>query len=259
MKRPTALRIDPPADLSGLEGLCRAAREAGFDGVELPVTMPSERPKSPAMMSAILRTTGLEALNEKVLAVAARCPATDPGPAVEHVSALLRFAAEVGARCLNLTVWPLDRSAGSDGRGSFSDGLNFMYELLRGVRFEAQAAGVPVALEAVVGGAWVSPVELREVIDRANSWALGVCLDVPRISSIGPGADWIETLDYRVWSVRLDLSALSSADRPGESAANGRTLADALHVLDEDRLIIASGKEHPAELRTALDKLIPGC
>ena len=49
----------------------------------------------------------------------------------------------------------------------------------------------------------LSPVELREIIDEANSASVGVCIDVDRVAQVGSAADWITTLRHRVHVVRF--------------------------------------------------------
>ena len=104
----------------------------------------------------------------------------------------------------------------------YQDALNFAYHLLRETRYEAESTGVPVALEAATGGCLLSPVELRETIDAANSWALGVCLDCDRVASVGSPADWLATLNRRVRCIRVHGSASLAPSHAVSAVSSGQ-------------------------------------
>jgi sugar phosphate isomerase/epimerase len=177
---------------------------------------------------------------------------------VEEVIALLRFGSRLQTQCLNLTIpaigrgaWPRSESTGTRDEtvGGYQDAVNLAYAILARVRFEAEAAGVAIALEAGAGGAFLSPVELRELIDAANSSAFGVCVDVQRIASFAHPEDWLATLGHRVHSIRVPQrvpDGLSQRVR----AAGAIDLAAIGAVLDEieyGRSIIIDTGDDPAE------------
>jgi len=118
---------------------------------------------------------------------------------------------------------------------------------------------VVVALEAGANGCLLSPVELREIIDAANSWAVGVCIDVARIGRIGSPADWLRILRARVHAVRVNSDYLH--DRPDQSTRvepiNPALIAEALDEIQYDRIVIATGTGDPAPIRANLMNL--GC
>jgi sugar phosphate isomerase/epimerase len=127
--------------------------------------------------------------------------------AIHETTEILDRCAAVGATCLNLTVPPLrpfepDKSE-ADAFTRYQDQLNFAFLLLHRARFSAERTGVPLALEAAAGGGLRSPVELREIIDEANSATIGACLDAARLATLGSPADWVETLGPRVHALRL--------------------------------------------------------
>jgi len=100
----------------------------------------------------------------------------------------------------------MDTKRESSGFARYQDALNFAYQLLRAARFEAEAAGVVVAVEAAHDGCLLSPVELRELIDAVNSWVVGACLDVDRVRTVGEPIDWLTTLTHRVKAVRSNVA-----------------------------------------------------
>jgi sugar phosphate isomerase/epimerase len=81
--------------------------------------------------------------------------------------------------------------------------------LLRGLHLQAESTGVAIAVEAAHGRWLLSPVELRELIDAANSWAIGACIDLARVSAVGSPIDWITTLTHRVKAVRWNVGPKS--------------------------------------------------
>lgn len=266
MERDVLYRMEPSATGAGLQERLGCIVEAGFDGIELPLepvhtsktgdgTVPVEvREVNELPMPTRLGRGGLQ-----VRAVAARCHTCDTQAASRELSTLIDRTAESGAQCLNLMIPPLARSRGDRGFTSYQTALNFAYELLHRARFEAEVAGVVLALEAGANGCLLSPVELRQVIDAANSWAVGACIDVARIGRIGSPADWLRTLTARVHSVRVDCTR--PADQPASTrpdhSIDFAAIAEALHDIRYDRIVIAAGLGDPTEIRTELTRL--GC
>ena len=162
-----------------------------------------------------------------------------PEPCVESLAALLPWAAGLGARCVNVTIPPLRSRCSQTGFERYQDALNFAYGLLHAIRFAAEEAGAAVALEAGIGGCLLSPVELREIIDNANSWAVGSVIDADRIAAGGCVEDWLRTLTHRVHAVRLpgDYSRESTGAAP-RSGGFESPLNRLLDELRYDRAVI---------------------
>ncbi len=199
-KRSILLRVGPLGDADSASSTMANALLIGFVGVVIVLREVEER------------TVARPAADGAVIAVAAKCRSTDVESGLAEVSALLRLAATCRATCLNLTLPPVDGCEGGTGFSRYQDGLNFAYRILYDLRHEAEGAGVGVAIEAATGGGLLSPVELREIINQANSSGVGVCLDVTHVSRVGVVEDWIATLGYRVKSVRVGSSAGSAFD-----------------------------------------------
>jgi sugar phosphate isomerase/epimerase len=162
------------------------------------------------------------------LAIALERLGADPIEAVAPIRVCLKHAALWGACVCSVALPPVRRN----GKTAVAfprcqEALNFADVLLRRLRLEAEAAGVPLALEAAAGGCLLSPVELRELIDGACSWAVGACLDWTTVTRVGDFADWCETLARRVHCVRIPAD---QGRGPGEEA---KRLADHVqNVLD---------------------------
>jgi sugar phosphate isomerase/epimerase len=236
MQRPLLLGVDRPSTLIGLREHSAPASSDGFDGIEwMHPTGPLllQHGSSPVPHDDTLR----------IRALGIRCETVDIPSVVETVSSQLRAAASLGARVLNVGIPPVQQGCPGRGFARYQEGLNFAYELLHRARREAEATGVAVALEAADGGCLLSPVELREIIDVANSWAVGACIDAARIALFGSPADWVRTLQHRVQAVRLS----PSLDEPKHGAAGGGACAEELiRSLDNvppDRPLIVCGEE----------------
>lgn len=257
MNKPTALRIAGITDPNELLNACKEAVSAGFDGVELAVAASLVEPETTGQLAALKLFTGSTGRDLRVVAIAATCPTTDLHAAVESVTAMLRQAGRLEARCLNLTIPPIRPAKSDDGFSRYQDAREFAYGLLYRVRFEAEAAGAPIALEAGDGDVLTSPVELREIIDAANSWAVGVCVDVGRVARIGVAEDWITTLHRRIHAVRLRETVLAGTApaREDPTSVDLLALADALAQVPAERPLIAAGRSPAADLRARLADL----
>jgi len=237
MQRPLLLGVDGPSTLIALREHAARASSDGFDGVEwMHPTGPMllQPGSSPVPHDETLR----------VRALAMRCETVDIPSVVETVCSRLRAAASLGAKVLNVGIPPVQQGCQGRSFARYQEGLNFAYELLHRVRHEAEATGVAVALEAADGGCLLSPVEVREIIDAANSWAVGACVDAARIALFGAPADWVRTLRHRVQAVRLWQTTNPSDDiaRHGRAACS-EELIRSLDDVPPDRPLIVCGEE----------------
>ena len=234
--RPILLRVEPSDTPDSVTTAIANALSNGFDGVEIVLPDVGESPAVPDAKA-----------DAGVIAVAAACKSTDVADGLAEVSALLRLAATCQATCLNLTLPPVDGCQGGAGFSRYQDGLNFAHRVLYDLRHEAESAGVAIAIEAATGGGLLSPVELREIINQANSSGVGACLDVARVSRVGVVEDWIATLGYRIKSVRVELDNCELD-----------SLADALDAACYDGPVMVRGKLAPDRFRAAVARLAGG-
>lgn len=86
---------------------------------------------------------------------------------------------------------------------AYADALAYSYDALRELAFEAEARAVTIAIENVWNQFLLSPVEMRELVDRVNSPWVGVYLDVGNVLKFGFPQDWIDTLGRRIARVHL--------------------------------------------------------
>ena len=257
-RRPLLWRIDWDSVAETLRAKCTAALDAGFDGVELAVDDLTGRGLD-VLADFVPRSCPDPASEPRAVeAIAARCATTDIEVATAQVAAGLRHAASLGAHCLNLTIPPVSHLPDDCQFTRYQDALNFAYDLLLRLRYEAEATGVALALEPGVGDALLSPTELRDLIDAASSSAVGACVDVVHVARIGLPSDWLLTLGGRVQAVRLrDVHRMAGPDTPG--ADNGVDLQELASVLDQtgyDGPVIVSGLGEPATTRRNLGSLL---
>lgn len=85
----------------------------------------------------------------------------------------------------------------------YGDALSLAYEALRDLAPRAEERGVIIAIENVWNGFLLSPVEMRDLIDRVNSPFVQAYFDVGNVLKFGFPQDWIDTLGRRIVRVHL--------------------------------------------------------
>jgi sugar phosphate isomerase/epimerase len=203
-RRPILIRVEPATNRADLENVVEQARASGADGVELvlPPSIDAE------VDSATPARDYLARLHGHANALAVSCPSTSAPVSQRWLAEVLEAAlwdrlSTGRAFLMNLTIPPTTGESGPLSFARYQDALNFCYGLLRNLRHSAERCGIPIALEAGAGGNLLSPVELRELVDAVHTWAVGVCIDLLRISTFGSPLDWLETLGCKVLAVRL--------------------------------------------------------
>ena len=204
-----------PADLP--ECLARI-RKAGHDGIELKLEAGTSEASfgSADACRAVAReaheqgTCVRSVLLADVSAVAiASADADERSRAIETVRSAIQRCHWLGATLLRWV--PAAVSGGPDvAHVRYQDALNRTSEALETLRPDLERHGVVVALIPCRYGFLLSPPELRELLERANSPMVGAALDVAACARVGNPLDWIETLNCHLRSV--DLGDSSSAD-----------------------------------------------
>jgi len=203
----------------------RAAREAGFAAIE--PTLDAEGELTPTRDEAACRRVG-EAIREAGLEVASlacglfwKTHYASPDPAVRTRARELTIAGLDRARWLGapaLLVVPAvvgHFQKPTQPVAGYADALVYAYEALRELSFEAEARAVTIAIENVWNQFLLSPVEMRELIDRVNSPWVGVYLDVGNVLKFGFPQDWIDTLGWRTARVHVKDFKLSTGTIDG--------------------------------------------
>lgn len=128
------------------------------------------------------------------------------------------------SHAIPLVVGPL-ANASSALTARHDDVFRFAIDSLRKMRFDAERCGARMGLRVEPGLGW-SAADLRELIDEANSFWVGIEFDVSvpaRDASTDPAASALELLTHRVVAVRL-----GAADTT--AVANWRGVVEALQL-----------------------------
>jgi sugar phosphate isomerase/epimerase len=221
-----------PADLP--ECFARI-REAGHDGIELELKAGTS--EGWLASEDACRTVAREAheqgtcVRSVLLADAPEVPsaaadADQRSLALETVRSAIQRCHWLGATLLRWV--PAAVSGGPDvAHVRYQDALNRTSEALEILRPDLERHGVVVALIPCRYGFLLSPPELRELLERANSPMVGAALDVAACARVGDPLDWIETLHGHLRAVDL-----------GESSAGDETVVPALRQMRFAGLII---------------------
>ncbi len=191
--------------------------------------------------------------------------AVDPAgrqAAGELAVALLERARWLGARVLAVMPGMVSHFQRPERRlRPYAEALAAASDILAGLALEAEDRGVVLAVENAPNGMLLSPLEMREFIDRLHTPWVAACLDVKEAARLGFPEDWIETLGGRIAAVRLSgrLADVGPAGGlPGsEDRVPGRpAVAAALAEIGYGGPVIASGWPDPVEASRELDRLI---
>jgi len=85
----------------------------------------------------------------------------------------------------------------------YEQSFNTLFQSLKELACDAEAASLIIALENPAAGLLLSPLELREFIDQFNTPALGICFNPVHVAVLGDPLDWLAILDGRIVALRL--------------------------------------------------------
>lgn len=173
-------------------------------------------------------------------------PSCSPPPApwaAGHTLSLfaeaLHFLRRADVGCLSIGIQPAPENGSQAENPVNFDLVSCWYEFLRGIRFDAEAAGVRVAIEyRPTTGA--SLVGLGDLVDEVACCAVGVCVDAAECQNTASLINSLTTLGRRVHCVRLDadsVSLLCGLDHPSSATAYD-DFVHALSGVSRDAVII---------------------
>ena len=249
----------------------RAARLAGFDAFEPnltsdgPLAVTSSEPHVRRLGEAI-RATGLT-IDALACGLTMRQPFTSPDASIRHRAAEITLAALdrarwIGAKVLLIIPGRLDDPA-EPGRlmVRYEDALRYASDALADLAHEAEARGVTIGLENTWGRFLVSPVEMRDFIDRIGSPWVAAYLDVGNVLAYGYPQDWILTLAGRIRGVHVKDFKLSVGTKegfclPGEGDIDWGEVLGALRQVGYDGPLTCEGRGSPDVLAASLDRIL---
>ena len=181
----------PPGTPATWEALRHCAQSQVAEGLVVPLaSLPALEP------------VGSTSPAPAIAAVQTYAPTSGAAEGAARIRAELGRAQAVGAQLLLVRLPRFDELTPQAGQ-RYAAGLNLLHELLAATYFDAECAGVRLAIEPVTAGWLLSPVECREVVDAVSSAAIGVVLDAEAVDAVGALPDWLVTLGRRVLAVSI--------------------------------------------------------
>jgi hexulose-6-phosphate isomerase len=192
------------------------ARNAGFDGVEIPVggeITVNSTPDQVKRVGDAAHKAGVTVVSLWVSEPLAACPLNSPDAAVraegvEVVKKCLDFAAALN--CGALLLIPGRVGTGPKFQIGYQDTWNRVSAELKKVIPFAERAKVVVTPENVWNRFLVSPLEMRAFVDQFKSPWLQTHFDTGNVMPFGYPQDWILTLGPRIKRVHLKDYKLST-------------------------------------------------
>jgi hexulose-6-phosphate isomerase len=145
----------------------------------------------------------------------------------------------------------------------YAEALQLSSQALRELAPAAEAFGVTLAVENVWNQFLLSPVEMREYVDRINSPWVTVYFDVGNILKYGFPEDWIETLAGRITRVhvkdyKLSVGTFDGFCALGEGDVNWPAVMQALRTVGYDGPLTYEGPGDPADIARRIDRILGG-
>ena len=258
-----------PVPLESAEGADRA-RQAGFTAFEPMLAGSGEL--TPTTGEAACRALG-EQIRDTGLEIAGvtcdlfwKTTFTSPDPAIRQAARDLTNACLERARWLGAPVLHVlpgvvaHRDAPHRPRAAYADALAYAGDAFRQLAFEAEAYGVVLGLRNAWNQFLLSPVEMREFVDRISSRWVGVSLDVGAVMRYGVPADWIDHLGRRIVRVhvrdfKLSVGTADGFCLPGDGDVDWLAVLAALDRIGYDGPLTYLGPGDPAEAARRLDRL----
>jgi L-ribulose-5-phosphate 3-epimerase len=144
----------------------------------------------------------------------------------------------------------------------YADALVRSFEMLGQLREDAEDRGVHIAIENVPSRFLLSPVEMRDLIDRVNSPWVGAYFDVGNAVAFGYPQDWISVLGRRIVRVHakdcdLNRGALEGLACPlEEGSVNWPAVIAALRAARYEGPLTYEGPGDPAEIARRLRRIL---
>ncbi len=187
----------------------RAAREAGYHGIELTFAQPGggplaydAGPDDVRGLRARIEAAALEAPSVMCGAALAGASLLDPDPGVRargvaHLATGLRRAAWLGADTVLIHPGQLGADTGYD------EAFDGLVSALRALVPACEAASVGVAVENVWNRFLVSPRDMGQLVDAVGHPLVGAYFDVGNCVLWSHAAQWVRALGPRIRRVHV--------------------------------------------------------
>ena len=187
--------------------LAASAARAGFEAIEL--TMDGEglltalsTQEQCSQITRVLQDAGLR-IASLAGGLFREFSYTDPDPAMRQKArdltrSGLDLASWLGTDALLVVPGVVGGWNDPVPRTGYADALARSFEMLCKLREDAEDHGISIAIENVWNRFLLSPVEMRDLIDRINSPWVGAYFDIGNAMAFGYPQDWIEVLGRRI-------------------------------------------------------------
>lgn len=248
----------------------RLAKDAGFDAIEPVLTAEGEL--TPSTGESDCRRLG-EAIRACGMQLAGlggglfwQIPLTSPDSAIrqqamELAVAALDRASWLGAPVVQAVPGLVGRWNSPQPATRYEEALYQTYEALRTLAYEAERRNVIFAIENVWNRLLLSPVEMRELVDRLSTPWIRVYFDVGNVLRHGYPQDWIDTLGSRIARVhvrdfRLEVGTNKGFCLPGEGDVDWPAVMEALQRIRYAGPLTYEGTGNLNEISRALDRVM---
>lgn len=249
----------------------RAVRAAGFDAFEPTINAKGEL--TPETGEAACRRAGdqIRAAGLEVACLASSLSwefpftAADPAArarAVESTIASLDRARWIGAPVLLVLPGVVARWwEPKQPLVGYADALKRSSEALKRLAGEAESRRVILGVENVWNQFLLSPVEMRDLVDRVNSPWVRAYFDVGNVLKFGFPQDWIDTLGPRIARVhvkdfKLSVGTVDGFCPLGDGDVDWKAVMAALTRIGYDGPLTYEGPGDPADIARRLGRIL---
>jgi hexulose-6-phosphate isomerase len=246
-------------------------REAGFEGFEPTLELEGELATGTDECSCRRIGQQIRAAGLNVASLACglfwQAAYTSPEPALREQARAWTLAGLDRARWLGTDVLLVVPGMVSHFRRPtqpltrYAAALDLTYSALKELSFEAEKRGVCIAIENVWSQFLLSPVEVRDLIDRVNSPFVRVYFDTGNVLKYGFPEDWIEILGRRIARVhvkdfKISVGTLDGFCPLGEGDANWPAVMDALRRIGYQGPLTYEGPGDAADISRRIDRIL---
>jgi hexulose-6-phosphate isomerase len=251
--------------------LAESAVWAGFEAIELTLAQQGLLTAQTPPLECRQIARAFQDRGLKIASLASdlywQCNYGDPDPqvrqqALDLTRAGLDKAADLGTDALLVVPAVVGRWDDPAPRAGYADALSRSYEALAKLRADAEDRGVHIGIENVWNRFLLSPVEMRDLIDRVNSPWVGAYFDIGNAMAFGYPQDWIDILGRRIVRVHAKDYDLRRGGIEGfacqlqEGSVDWPAVIAALRRCGYDGPLTYEGQDDPPDIARHLRKLL---
>ena len=266
----TSLNVDIFGHGTPIDQMITKTARAGFDAVELAVTCdgPLTFESAQAECVQIAKLAGREGLEVSAITVEdcrdVNLAASEPAlrkAAYQRIVTALDLAAWLGTDTVIIAPAVVGEPTSPQPEALYEDAYTLALEALLALRFEGEQRAVHIACMGCRNRFLLSPLEMRDFIDRINSFWVSVSLNPANVLPWGYPEDWIRTLGHRIIRVHFDDVSLGVAGqgefRPlGDGDVNWSEVMTALRQVPYAGPATCRGRGNPSDAAARLAQML---